>query len=75
MSPHPAIIAALAEQHRRDMIARAEAHRIARAARASRSAPARPSRIILQLIGAVRRPVSRLRAVKAPAAADAGSES
>ena len=56
------------------MIARAEAHRIARAARASRPAPARPRRIILQLIGAARRPVTRLRAVKARAAAEAGSE-
>ena len=33
MSMHPTITAALADQHRRDMIARAEAHRIARAAR------------------------------------------
>jgi len=75
MSQHPVTTAALTEQHRRDMIARAEAHRIARAARAGRPAPARPMRVILQLFGAVRRPVKRLQAVKAPATADAGSES
>lgn len=75
MSMHPTLTAALAEQHRRDMIARAETHRIARAARASRPAPASPTRIISQLIAATRRPVTRLLPVKAPAAAGAGSES
>jgi len=49
------------------MIARAEAHQITRAARATRPAAARPMRVIRQLIGAVRRPVTRLRAAKAPA--------
>jgi hypothetical protein len=72
MSMHPTITAALAEQHRRDMIARAENHRIARA---SRPAPARPTRIIPQLIAAARRPVTRLLPVKAPATAGAGNES
>jgi hypothetical protein len=65
MSVHPTITAAVAEQHRRDMIADAEAHRIARAARASRPALARLIRIIAQLIGAARRPVTRLLPVKA----------
>ena len=74
MSMHPTITAGLAEQHRRDMIARAENHRIARAARASR--PTRPPmRIIPQLIAAARRPVTRLLPVKAPATAGAGNES
>ena len=72
MSMHPTITAAVAEQHRRDMMADAEAHRIARAARASRPAPARPMRIISHLIAAVGRPVSRLLPVKA--AVEAGSE-
>jgi len=75
MSMHPTITAALAEQHRRDMIACAETRRIARAARASRPAPARPVRIIPQLIAAARRPVARLLPVKAPATAGADSES
>jgi hypothetical protein len=75
MSMHPTITAALADQHRRDMIARAEAHRIARAARAGRPAPARTMRIIPQLIAAARRPVTRLLPVKATATAGAGSES
>jgi hypothetical protein len=64
MSMHPTITAAVAEQRRRDMIADAEAHRIARAARASRPALARPMRIISQLIAAARRPVTRLLPVK-----------
>jgi hypothetical protein len=67
MSMHPTITAALADQHRRDMIARAEAHRIARAARASRPAPVRTMRIIPQRIAAARRPVTRLLPVKATA--------
>ena len=71
MSQHPVTTAALTEQHRRDMIARAEAHRIARAARASRPAPARPARIIPQLIAAARRPVTRLLPVRPLASAEA----
>jgi hypothetical protein len=46
MSMHASITAAVAEERRRDMIADAEAHRIARAARTSRPALARPMRII-----------------------------
>jgi hypothetical protein len=69
MSMHPTIAAAVAEQHRRDMIADAEAHRIARAARAGRPTPPRPMRIILQLMAAARRPVTRLLPVKAAAVA------
>ena len=72
MSMHPTITAALAEQHRRDLIARAETHRIARAARASRPAPARPTRIIPQLIATARTGYAAA-AVKAPATARAGS--
>jgi hypothetical protein len=75
MSLHPTLTAALAEQHRRDLLARAEAHRITRAARASRRAPAHPTRIIPQLIAAARRPVMRLLPVKVPATTGAGSES
>jgi hypothetical protein len=75
MSMHPALTAALADQHRRDLLARAENHRIARAARASRPATARPMRIIPQLVAAARLPVMRLLPVKAPATARARSES
>jgi hypothetical protein len=75
MYMHPTITAALAEQHRRDMITRAETHRIARAARRSRPAPARPAWIIPQLIVAARRTVTRLLPVKAAATAGAGSQS
>jgi hypothetical protein len=73
MSMHPTPTAALADQHRRDLLARAENHRIARAARASRPAPARPTPIIPQLFAAARRPVTRLLAAKPPATARAGS--
>ena len=66
MSVHPTITAALAEQRRRDMTARAEAYRIARAARAGSPTPARTPRIIPQLIAAARRPVTRLLPAKAP---------
>jgi hypothetical protein len=72
---HPTLTAALADQHRRDLLARAENHRIARAARASRPAPACPMRILPRLFAAARRPVTRLLAVKAPVTAGAGSES
>jgi hypothetical protein len=41
MYRHPSMTAALAEQHRRDLINRAESYRLARAARTSRAAPAR----------------------------------
>jgi hypothetical protein len=69
---HPTITAALAEQHRRDLTARAEAYRIARAAS---PAPARPVRIIPNLIAAARRPVTRLFRLGTPATAGAGSHS
>jgi hypothetical protein len=59
MSSHPTL-AAVADQNRREALARAEAHRIARVARASRPAPARPTRIIPRLIAAARRPVAQL---------------
>jgi hypothetical protein len=72
MSMHPTITAALAEQHRRDLTARAETYRIARAAG---PAPARPVRISPHLIAAARRPVTRLFRLKTPAAAGAGSRS
>jgi hypothetical protein len=71
MSMHPTLTAALADQHRRDLLASAENHRIARAARASRPAPARPARIIPQLIAAARRPVTRLLPVRPLASAEA----
>jgi hypothetical protein len=72
MSMHASITAAVAEERRRDMIADAEAHRIARAARTSRPALARPMRIIPRLIAAARRPVMRLLPVKA--SVEAGSK-
>jgi hypothetical protein len=59
MSMHPTISAALAEQHRRGMIARGETRRITRAAGASRLVPAHPTRIIARLVAAARRPVTR----------------
>jgi len=65
---HPSITAAVAEEHRRDMIAQAEAHRIARiarAARASRPALARPMRVIPRLFAAACRSAARLLPVKA----------
>ena len=74
MSMHPTLTAALAEQRRRDLLARAEAHQCARAARGSRPALVRPTRIIPRLIAAARRPVTRLLPVKAPATTGAGSE-
>jgi hypothetical protein len=75
MSMHPTIAAALADQRRQDMIARAETQRIARAARAARPSPARPVRIIQNLIAAALRPVTRLLRLKTPAPAGAGSQS
>ena len=63
MSMHPTLTAALADQHRRDLVARVETHRIARAAHAGRPAPARPMRIIPQLTAAARRPVTLLLAL------------
>ena len=72
MSQHLAPVAALAEQHRRDLIAGAEAHRIARAARAGRPALAHPMRVIPRLIAAARRPAARPLPVKA--AVGAGGE-
>ena len=75
MSMHPTITAALAEQHRRDLTARAETYRIARAARAASPSPARPVRTIPNLIAAARQPVTRLLRLKTPAPAGAGSQS
>jgi hypothetical protein len=74
MSVHPAIAAALSEQHRRDFTARDETRRITRAARDGRPVPVHPARIILLPIGAARRAVMRLQ-LKTPAAEGAGSES
>lgn len=71
MSSHPAITTALAEQHRRDLTARAEAYRLTRAARSSRPAPgaraAGLARIIRQPSMAMRRAAIRLRLLRAPA--------
>jgi hypothetical protein len=75
MSMHPTIAAALAEQHHREMITRAEAHRTARAARASRPAPPRPAQIIPQLAAAARRTVTRLLPSRTAATTAAGSQS
>jgi hypothetical protein len=75
MSMHPTLTAALADQHRHDLRARAENHPIARTARASRPAPARPVRIIPRLFAAARRPVTQLLGAKPPATAGVGSES
>ena len=63
MFPHPTIAAALAEEHRRDLTARAETRRLARAARSSRPAPgvrvADPADIVRQLVTALRRTAMR----------------
>ena len=72
MSMHPTIATALAEQRRRDMISSAQTQRTARAARPS---PARPVRIIQNLIAAALRPVTRLLRLKTPATAGAGRQS
>lgn len=74
MSMHPAIGAALSEQHRRDFTARAETRQITHAARHSRPAPAHPTRTILLPIAAARQAVMRPQ-LKSPAATGAGSES
>jgi hypothetical protein len=68
MSLHPTIAAALAEEHRRDLTARAETYRIARAARTSGPVPARCTRNFLNLLAAVRRPITHLPLRKVPAA-------
>ena len=79
MSMHPTIAAALAEQHRRDLTARAETYRIARAARSSRPAPPRPAadqaRTLPRLITTAWRTAARLPLLHAPAAEGAGRES
>lgn len=78
MSMHPTITAALAEQHRRDLTARAETYRIARAAR-SRPAPPRHAAdqvgTLPRLITTARRMAARLPLLHVPAAQGAGSES
>ncbi len=70
MFPHPTITQALAEQHRRDLTARAEAHRLARAARSSRPVPTRdtagPVKLVRQLVAAARRTAMRLPLVMVP---------
>jgi hypothetical protein len=65
MFTHPTITAALADQHRRDLTARAEKYRTARA---TRPGPPRLRRIIPVLVAAARRPVMYLPLRKAPAA-------
>jgi hypothetical protein len=79
MSMHPTITSALAEQHRRDLHARAEAYRIARAVRSSRSVPPRhaadQARTLPRLITAARRMAARLPLIHVPTAEGAGSES
>lgn len=72
MSLHPTIAAALAEEHRRDLTASAEAYRLARTARSSRPAPASDTAdqvgIIRQLVAAVRRTATDPPLRKVPAA-------
>jgi hypothetical protein len=68
MSMHPTITAALAEERRRDLTARAEAYRIARAARTSPPAPRHSTRVFLNLMAAARRPIMHLRLRRVPAA-------
>jgi hypothetical protein len=68
MSSHPTITTAIAQQHRRDLTARAEAYRLAHAARDSGPAPAAraadPAGIIRQLITGMRRAAIRLRLLR-----------
>jgi hypothetical protein len=66
MSMHPISTAALAEEHRRDVTARAETNRIARDARTNRPAPS--TRIFSKLVAAARRPITHLPLRKVPAA-------
>jgi hypothetical protein len=68
MSLHPTIAAALADEHRRDLTARAEACRLARTVRSSRPAPGARAGIVRQLVTAVRRTAMRLPLRKVPAA-------
>jgi hypothetical protein len=69
MNPHPAIAAALAEQHRRALIAEAQTARLARAARPARDGSTRPARWFLPRrhprIPAARRGLARLRPARA----------
>jgi hypothetical protein len=53
MFTNPTTTAALAQQHRREMLAQADAHRLARATRQRRAAGSRPSRLrgVLRLAG------------------------
>jgi hypothetical protein len=71
MSMHPIIAAALAEQRRRDLTARAEAYRTARAARGSRPAPPRQAAdqagTLPRLITAAWRTAARLPLLHVPA--------
>lgn len=77
MSMHPAIAAALAEQHRHDLTTRAENYRLARAARSSRRVPPRHTadqvRTLRQLIAAARRMATRLPLLNVSAAPDGWS--
>jgi hypothetical protein len=61
---HPSITAAVAEQHRRDLIARAEMYRLAHAARSSRTAATRHAsrqmKIIQLPVTAARRAATRV---------------
>jgi hypothetical protein len=70
MFTHPAITAALAEQHRRDMTARASTYRNARAARTGQPTrpgwPPQPHRITSQA-RALRRAVTAIAAIAAAA--------
>jgi hypothetical protein len=66
MSMHPINIAALADEHRRDVTARAETNRIARDARANRPAPS--IRIFSNLVAVARRRITHLPLRKVPAA-------
>jgi hypothetical protein len=79
MSMHPTITAALAEQHRRDLTARAETYRIARTARGSRPAAPRhaadQARTLPRLITTAWRMAARLPLLHVSAAEGASSES
>ena len=65
MSLHPCITVALAEQHRRDLIARADTYRLARAARSGPRVPPRQAtglvKGILRTMTAMQQAVVRLR--------------
>ena len=68
MFMHPAITTAIADQHRRDLIAQADAYRLARTARDGRTRRSAPAHRPASAVNATRRAVATLAAACAAAA-------